>query len=1158
MVAWLFASNRDPDVVLLFPVAGVHRNAPYILSKFLIYQTFIGFLVPMLLAGTSVQRDTADRLDGIVQATPVGSAAYVLGRFLGAWTATVLVFVLSIAGLLIGWSGQPGDQLGTLSMPQLLTSLAVLALPNLLFTAAVAFAIATLTRRASTMYLAGAGTLTVYGFAQGAAVESGQGRGALWDPFGLVAFDRLTRLWTVHERNAQALPGDPVLLMNRVVWLVIAGLLLAAACIWYRRVGSRSPRRRRVAIGTDAAVASLPPASAGVSTLTPSDAIRPVFQLLAKARFEVGQLLRAPVVLLLGGFAIWNMVHNLWTGTAAGSEGLLPYSGWTAMRVSEGLSLFVRLLILLAAGTVVWRERECRFDGVSEALPVPAWSTVTGQFVGLAGLAALLGAVGALAGAAVQVLRAGTPLPLLPWILVTAATGVLPWAALAAVALAIQTWSPSRAIGYGLTGIMLLLEWGRASAGIDPLWSLTGMPDTQYSGLLGFGPTAGALLWFLVLRVIETVACLALAAAGLPRERRLATRGRGHAGRPVRMAWRILVGSATAAALTGAWILWNTRALNPRFDEASDRRIRAHYETAFRSLADKSPRVEAVTAEFDLSSYPRSVIRGSYRIRNETGVPLGQVLLTLTPFRHRQKADFQVSRPHRTITDSLTGSTVLAFDQPWAPGDSADIHFDLEYTVRGFRTTEQEYERQPTFTLITAERPGLYLPVVGFAPAILLRDPATREPMGLPELPRRADPAAGDAARNPLLGDLVRVDLTVRTPVHSMSIASAPAVAERVTDGVRVTHFTSRRRIPFNSIAVATGPWSVATFASEGSTVRVLAAHWSAGNRARMADGALRSLALMRSLLGEDEPSHLDIAQFPDFGQLPVTARAFPGFIAWNEDYGFLSTAAIPDEVDAVFSTAAHEAAHEWWGLRVVPADARGSGLILEGLPQLVRALAIEQTFSPGAVRQFREEELDRYLARRGSLTNGEHPLILAEDPGIYYPKATLALGAVAEAVGVERTRRALQTFFARFGDGAAFPVSLDLLDVLEAEAPDGARALIEESLADIVLWDNQVTLHPRAPRDSIDVQLRRWRSDSIGRLSPLPVNRAVEFGTIDARGWPEVLGRTVAGQQQVTVRNPLLPGVPWRGIDPRFTLIERNPADNFVDAAGATRLGRR
>ena len=195
--------------------------------------------------------------------TPVSKVAYLGGRFSGALLVNAFILLSIPLGLMLG-SVMPYLDRASLrrvsadGVPA--TRICVLVLPNLIFTGAIFFALAALTRQMMPNYMGGAMMLVGYLLAGNLARDIENERlAALLDPFGLNAFQFVTKYWTPAERNAtlvglqRRLSLQPRCSGWRVGLAIFARRLLAVpvfACArasrrWRRRNGGRQRRVTR-------------------------------------------------------------------------------------------------------------------------------------------------------------------------------------------------------------------------------------------------------------------------------------------------------------------------------------------------------------------------------------------------------------------------------------------------------------------------------------------------------------------------------------------------------------------------------------------------------------------------------------------------------------------------------------------------------------------------------------------------------------------------------------------------------------------------------------------------------------------------------------------------------------------------------------------------
>ena len=262
-----FAAITTDVVSVGGAIGSVHRNAPFVILQMLGVMTAVGTLLTTAFVSNSVHRDFESQTDALFFSLPLKKRDYLLGRFAGALLVALLVFGAVILAIVVGaWMPwiDPA-RVGPFRLRPYLEGLLVFVLPNLFLTGAIFFCIATLTRSLLHTY---AGVVIFFvGFAiAGVLLDDLDNRsiGALVDPYGVGAFELLTRYWTVSEKNAGSLSLTGVLLLNRILWVGLAVLILAFTCVRFRLTMTetgKARRRRLMMMAADAA----PPSGAAAA-----------------------------------------------------------------------------------------------------------------------------------------------------------------------------------------------------------------------------------------------------------------------------------------------------------------------------------------------------------------------------------------------------------------------------------------------------------------------------------------------------------------------------------------------------------------------------------------------------------------------------------------------------------------------------------------------------------------------------------------------------------------------------------------------------------------------------------------------------------------------------------------------------------------------------
>ncbi|MGH8216812.1 MAG: ABC transporter permease, partial [Rhodanobacteraceae bacterium] len=380
LAAVAFGVASSDTITLGGGIGNVHRNAPYVVAKMLGEFSVIGlFLITIFVAGAAL-RDFSAGTAELVFATPVSRRAYLGGRFAAGWLISVFVLVAVAFGLWLGslmpWLDPA--RLGPTPWAAYGWSLAVLVLPNLFFLGALVFLLATLTRSMLGAYVGVIGFFVLWAIA-GATLGGGnvehQTAGALMDPFGLGTFGLATRYWTPADRNVLIPHLTGLMVGNRVLWLAVGAVLLAAAFALFKtdREGLRLFRRRKRAIAFAAA-----PAANAASIVLPSVSLRGGFaarcrQFARLAWFDTRFVLGGVPFLGMLVFGLANLVGSLSLSGQMFGTSVWPVTHEMAQVMDGSFTWLLLLVVGFYAGELVWRERGARVSEVVDAFPTPDW-----------------------------------------------------------------------------------------------------------------------------------------------------------------------------------------------------------------------------------------------------------------------------------------------------------------------------------------------------------------------------------------------------------------------------------------------------------------------------------------------------------------------------------------------------------------------------------------------------------------------------------------------------------------------------------------------------------------------------------------------------------------------------------------------------------------
>jgi len=1154
----------SPGVVLAGGGMGdVARNAPWALGGAMLMMATIDQVIVTGIVGTSILRDFQYKTHEILFTTPITRGAYLGGRFAASFLVMVLLHLGIPVGLALGtllpWVS-PAELQPFSAMPYLVQYF-LLVVPTLFFVSAIFFAVGAFTRSQFAIYAQGIVLVLLWLISRPLLASVGNQRLGAWiDPFGVRAYEVLTRYWTAGEKSARMIPLSGVVLENRLIWVGAGLVLLAFTYATFRfRSAPRLVSRKLV----PPAEKPRAPALVAPPVTQRFDAVGWRTQVLSTARLAFASTVRdVPFVIIAGAGVLMLLATTLNVNSLYG-EITWPLT-WNLLEgLQGGFSIFFVLLITLYAGEAVWRERQIKLHYVTDALPARTSVSLAGNFLGLVGVEAVLILILMVTGIVIQTAVGYTRYE--PGLYLTMLYGIyLPqMIQITALAFLVHVVVNHKYAGHA---VMILLWVGRmtiTSFGVEHRMLIYAANSFQYSDLNGFGPyrpelVLTSLYWTgiaLVLGVLSYFLWIR-GAEDTWRVRLAAVRGRSSG-----MAFGLTGLGIALAAGAGGTIFYNTNVLH-RYRPADVRREeQARYERMFRPFDDlAAPRMVAEAIRVDLEPERRAFdVAGTFVYVNRELRPIDSVLVTSYRQDGLRIDSLAWDRPAVSVqSDSVTGTRLDQFTAPLAPGDTVRLRYRARFEARGFANDGPA-------TAITANGTFLrrsWFPVLGYQTALEASDPDERRKAGLPPASPMRSPEDTAALRTAyFLGrdaDWIDFRATVSTAPDQIAVAPGVLVLEYQERGRRVFEYASPRPIA-NDFSILSARYAVLRGEQDGVRLEILHHPGHDFNTAAMMAAMKAAVGYYGRSFGPYPFKELRIAEFPRYGQF---ALGEPGLIPFSESAGFVfRPAAGNDNLDLAFYVTAHEVGHQWWGQQVAGADVRGTRWLSEGLANY-SALALTETERGGAgVRKFLRYELDRYLYGRSTEKGRELPLVLVENqPYVQYNKGSLALYAFKDLIGEPAMNRALAGFVAAYGlKGPPYPTSRDLVRHLTAVTPDSVRYAISDLFETITLWDlrtDQATSVRRADGKyevTIRGAARKFRVDSLGVQHEIPVVDLVDVGvfgagTAGALGEPLYLRKVWirSGEPAVTLVVDRAPA--WAGIDPYVKLIDRDWRDNLVE----------
>ncbi|PAX07612.1 ABC transporter permease/M1 family aminopeptidase [Sphingomonas lenta] len=1145
----------------------IHKNAPVAIAQTTLIMSLFFMFVTTAFVANVIVRDDESGFGPMVRSTRVKKFDYLLARFLGAFGAAAIAFAavpLAIfLGSLMPWID--GETLGPNRLADYAYAYFLLALPDLFLTAAIFFAVATMTRSMTYSYMGVVVFLVLYFVINGVVGSNPELRqtAALFEPFGIAAFGEVTRYWTASESNAGMPPFEGALLWNRLLAIGL-GLLGLGVAYWrfsFAERGASKRALRRAERREEKLAATQPRVVDRLPPVRPRAAAWARFW--ARVRFEMRLVFRSPAFLVLLLVGAFNAVGGLLFGGEMFGTPIRPRTFWLIDILLGSFSLIPIIIAIYYAGELVWRDRERRMHEIVDATSLPNWAYMFPKTLAVAGVLFATLLVSVLVALAVQVARGGDDLALGQYFGWYVLPMTVSFVILAVLAVFVQALSPNKYVGWAIMVGYLVASITLTNIGWEhPLYDYGATGQVQLSDMNGDRLGAARAWW---LRLYWGAWAIALAVlAHLLWRRGTEARLRRRVGQlPARLASP--AGAALAAALlvaagTGAHLYRDMNVVNEyRTRDDDEARLAAYEKKYLRYENLPQPSLTDVRMNVDLRPAERRMVAtGEYRFVNDTGAPLSDIHVRL-PDRWTEIAAITVPGARLVSDDRAFKHRIYRFDRPLPAGAGGAIGFRTTRERRGMVANAEDPQLVANGTFLNNFE---ILPQIGMSRQGLLSDRVKRRSHGLPaELrPARLEDPKGVRRNYIADADWVRSDITVSTDAGQTPIAPGRLVSDVTADGRRTARYVSSAPI-LAFFSIQSADYARKDAVADGVQLSVFYDRRHPYNVDRMLDAMARSLRYYRENFGPYQFPYARVMEFPGYASF---AQAFAGTVPYSERIGFLADASDPEKIDYVSYVTAHEIGHQYWGHQVVGADQQGGTIWVETLAQYSALMVMKQLYGDDKIRRFLKYELDNYLRSRGGEALEELPMERMENQGyIHYRKGSVVMYLLQDRLGEARVNRMLAGLIARHRfRGAPYPRSTELVDgFLSLARTPAERELVIDLLRRITIYDLKASgaTTRRLPdgrwETAVDVEAGKAYADGKGAETRARLADEIEVGAFAKRpGAGEFARADVlllerrpigSGRQRVRIVTASKPA--FAGVDPYNKYVDRNSDDNLV-----------
>ena len=1013
-------------------------------------------------AGLTLIRDRETKVDTLLYSTPLTAGEYVWGRYLAitagfvvlmAWQVLVNAFFNHVVPNAGANEIRGPFTLGSYAIPVL-----TIGLPFLLFYAALSMYVGQRTQNGVLVFILPVAMLLVCGFflwtwspswldwRVNRLLQLLDPSGYRWLNEALLKVDR-----GVAYYNRAHVPYDALFFVNRAVLLAIglASVLLTQRSVARAKRGAVEARARKLrAASVPETLSPWLEGAQGVASLRMSGG-QPGFlrTVRAVAGAEMRELARQKGLYIFIPLILLQALGNALVAVGAFDTPILLTPGITAVAIANQVSGWVCLLLLFYTVESLERERAADLAPILYATPIRTGALLTGKAVANAVVGGAVLVASLLACFLAVLVQHTVPFSIAPFLLVWGLLLVPTFLVWTTFVTAVYAAVGSRYAAYGIALAALIFTlfkalFGQISWAFNwPLWGALRWSD------LGFFETdRAALVWnrigALGLSVLFTVLAVRL----------FARRGHDAVQTMHRLAPGRIMGSALKlapfAAVPAVACCVLLVQVHDGIGGGVAKKARKDYWAKNLKTWMNAPLPDIGRADIALKLDPaRHWIssRGSLTLVNGADSVLAR--FPVTGGYHWEHVAWTLNGKAYT-PETTEHLYVIQPPSPLAPGDSVVVGWSFDGKLPRGATKNGENTEEfilPSGVVLTGFTPS-FMPVLGFMESVGETKENKTEPRRYPRDYWKGVTRAGFGATA-----WFPARISVTGPEAYTLNSVGVCTRNSVKDGWRTQVWETDH--PVKILNVVCGRWQAKQ--GQGTTIYYSAAHpYNVAEMSRTLDAARRWYSEWFLPYPWKE---LKLSEFP---ALAGYAQGFGTNITFSENIGFLTRN--DTKTDATFLVTAHEAAHQWWGNILTPADGPNGDFLSEGAAHFSTMLLFEKVKGPAARMEFAKGIESRYNDRRR--VDDERAMYDVDgkreaDNTVLYDRGGWVFWMLYDYLGHDRALAGYRNFIQTWSVSRDHPALQDFVAAMRpyAQDPVAYDAFVKEWMEDKVVPEYRV-----------------------------------------------------------------------------------------------------
>jgi hypothetical protein len=1164
----------NESITLGGSVGNTFKNAPHIMTFYIGRLSLFGLLIATAYFNSAALRDYQHNFNTILFSTAIDKASYFFGRFFGALLLAIIPLLGVFAGFGIGThfgvdSGMiSANRMGALYPSVFINNFFLFVLPNMFIAGTIIFAVANKWKSTIVSFIATiviiVGYLISGAFLQDVTTES---LAAITDVLGMNAYLIDTKYVTSLEKNTEIVSFSGLLLINRIVWMMLAiGLLIASYITFsFSQKNQKVKKTTQKATSKTSETFKLPTLDIAFNYKTMQAQFMSVFKINFYTLMKSNTF---KIMLIVGALILLNKLIN-------GLEyyGLQSYPvTHKILDFSRPISMVVGMIMLVFfSGELIWRERSNHISGVIDGTPHNSLTILVAKIVALISINIVFDFCLIAVSIIYQLANGYTNLEFGVYILDFLYAGLPLYIIWSCIFIAIQIVVNHKYVAYFIAVILLFMFELIVvdTLGIRSYMANLGFsPAYIYSDMNGFSVAVIAKSWFNLYWILFGMLTITIASTFWIRGNLKGIKNRWKAARKqVTRNYVVCVGVlGVLFILTTSFVYYNTQVVNSYHSEVEIENMQEAYEKKYKKYEGiLQPKITNI--DYDIAIYPKErnvIAKAKLSIQNKGNQPIDSLHYSLLHFMsfgsegmlpHTSTWKKTVTIPNAKLVhnDSVLGYQIFKLDTPLLPNETMEIALETNYTSQGFENSVSNIRVVENGTFFDSTD---ILPVFGYELYNEITDANERAARGLPkhEGMKSMEDAHAKTENYVTRGMADWVDISTTISTSSDQIAVSPGTLEKQwTENERTYFHYINDHVSLNFTNFMSAKYEVARKEWNGIDIEVYYHKTHAYNIDLMLAAVEKSLAYYTENFGPYYHKQARIVEIPRYYNF---AQAFPGTMPYTEGGGFITNLSNVDDYNIIYSTIAHEMAHQYWAHQVIGANVQGATMLSESFAEYSALMVMKKEIKdPMKMKALLKYDFERYLRGRSSEHGEEKPLYLVEDQSyIHYGKGSLVLYALQEYIGEDKVNEALRNFLKTYAyKDVPYPTTADFLTYLEPQIPNDLKYVVTDWFKEVTLYDYSVTDATYTTKSNgnyevdLTVAANKFTVDASGKSQEVAQNDWVEIGVYADNEEKELafVKRVRINQKQMNFTFEV-DKIPVKvAIDPKRLVIERVIDDN-------------